>query len=671
MKQVRKALLLALLSVLSLAPLCALAQPSGAPPSVPAVAETLDLDLEQLLRQQPKEVSRDVEVSTASRFAQSATQAPSVTYVLTAADIARYGLRNMADILRTMPGLYITSDLSFTYVGARGLGRPGDLNARLLFLIDGVRINENVYDAGQIGGEFYIDADLIERVEYAPGPGSALYGNNAFLGVVNVMTKRADKLAGAAARLGFDSSGQKQLRGSWGYRSESGWEGWLAASEFRQERKPLPYVAAAEDVNTLRNLLWTRGKRLFGSFNAGGLALRVGTSSLSNGIPEFLREGPPVEFGQAKEVIHNHFVSLGYERSLGADWDVFFGVSAKSSEYSYRYPSLDPGGRLREWRSGSWGRWSNWELRLSGRQWADHRLMTGLEYQYDSQQRIAAGLVGEAPLQEFNGKNRRLGVFLQDEWRLTDQHRLILGLRHDKDEVGSSSLNPRLAWIWSGAAPDATLKLMYGSAFRAANLSEFQTNAPWGEPTPKPERVRTLELAWDQALSSQMQYRVSIYASQLQDLISLNQVDLPLFQNQATMRSRGLELGLDKRWDQGSELRAGLSLQRSTDAQGQGLGNSPRALLKLLFSQPLLGENLQASWQVFAMSRRTISDGELPGYLLNNVNLLWRPRLDLDLSLGVYNLGAVDYFDRTSLLGEPVRREGRVWQLSVTWRFGS
>jgi iron complex outermembrane receptor protein len=126
--------------------------------------------LEELLRQAPSEVTRDIEESTSSRFARSAAQAPSVTYVVTDVEIARQGLRNMADILRAMPGLYVADDGEFSYIGARGLGRPGDFNARLLFLIDGMRVNENICDAGLLGPEFFVDVDLIDRVEYAPAP---------------------------------------------------------------------------------------------------------------------------------------------------------------------------------------------------------------------------------------------------------------------------------------------------------------------------------------------------------------------------------------------------------------------------------------------------------------------------------------------------------------------
>ncbi|MCV2366746.1 TonB-dependent receptor plug domain-containing protein [Roseateles oligotrophus] len=630
-----------------------------------------EMGLEELLRQPLTQVPRDVEVSTSSRFAQSAAQAPSATYVITAADIVRFGLRNMADILQALPGLYTTGDGTFTYVGARGLGRPGDLNSRLLFLVDGMRVNENVFDAGLLGGDFFVDTELIERVEFAPGPGSALYGNNAFLGVVNVMTKRADKLAGAEVHASRDSLGLQQLRASWGHRSEAGWEGWLAASEFRQDRIRLPYETLAEEVDGRRERFWVRSKRLLGNVGAGGWALRGGVSELINGLPELMPNSIPLAFEQASIHSDNSFVALSHERSLTPDWDLFASMSVKRSLYKERYPSNDPEtGRQRFYGMTARGRWSNWDLRLSTRRWVAHRLMAGVEVQDDAEQRISLGMEGEPPFAEFFGDNRRVGFFIQDEWTLNDTQRLILGLRRDSSRVAESSVNPRLAWVWSGI-PDATLKLMYGSAFRAANLNEFSLNRSWEVAPPKPERVKTLEAAWDQALTPQLQYRLSLYVSRFLDLIDLNQVDLPVYENSAALRNYGAELELERRWDQGARLRAGLSLQRTRDQAGAGLSNSPPALFKLFFSQPILGDSLQASWQVFAMSRRHTAAEDLPGYLLNNVNLLWRPRLDLDLSLGVYNLGNTAYFDRPRIDMPPARQAGRTVQLGLTWRFDS
>src|SRR5205814_1495674 len=79
--------------------------------------------------------------------------------------------------------------------GARGINL-GDFNSRMLLLVDGHRINNNLTDGAFIDTAFILDMDLIDRVEVIRGPGSALYGNNAFFGVINVVTRKGAQLNG-------------------------------------------------------------------------------------------------------------------------------------------------------------------------------------------------------------------------------------------------------------------------------------------------------------------------------------------------------------------------------------------------------------------------------------------------------------------------------------------
>ena len=77
----------------------------------------------------------------------------------------------------------------------RGFSQPGDYNARVLFLVDGHRVNDNVYDGAYVGTEFPVDVDLIERIEIIRGPSSSVYGTGAFAAVINVITKRGRDLS--------------------------------------------------------------------------------------------------------------------------------------------------------------------------------------------------------------------------------------------------------------------------------------------------------------------------------------------------------------------------------------------------------------------------------------------------------------------------------------------
>jgi iron complex outermembrane receptor protein len=90
-------------------------------------------------------------VTSASRFAQKVSDAPSAVTVLTSQDVREHGWRTLADALASIPGLYVSNDRNYTYAGARGFLRPGDYNSRFLLLVDGVRVNDSVYDQATIG----------------------------------------------------------------------------------------------------------------------------------------------------------------------------------------------------------------------------------------------------------------------------------------------------------------------------------------------------------------------------------------------------------------------------------------------------------------------------------------------------------------------------------------
>ena len=123
----------------------------------------------------------DIDIQTASRFSQKRSEAPSSVTVIMADEIRAHGYERLSEILNSVRGLYAYTDRLYEFAGVRGFGRPEDYNSRMLLLIDGIRMNEPVYGQGSLGTEFPLDVELIERVEFVPGPGSAVYGNNAML----------------------------------------------------------------------------------------------------------------------------------------------------------------------------------------------------------------------------------------------------------------------------------------------------------------------------------------------------------------------------------------------------------------------------------------------------------------------------------------------------------
>jgi outer membrane receptor for ferrienterochelin and colicin len=169
--------------------------------AVPATEiELVELPLEQLL---------EVTVISASKFEQPSRDAPSAVQVISREEIRRYGWRTLTEALNTLPGLYASNDKAYDFLGARGFQITGDYNTRFLLLLDGQRNNDNIYHSAMTGTEAWLDMSAIERIEYIPGPGSALYGSSAMFGVINVITRQGEASGLREAGLRLSDQGNK------------------------------------------------------------------------------------------------------------------------------------------------------------------------------------------------------------------------------------------------------------------------------------------------------------------------------------------------------------------------------------------------------------------------------------------------------------------------------
>jgi outer membrane receptor for ferrienterochelin and colicins len=169
-----------------------------------------DLSLEQLM-----EVNVP-HVYGASKYEQKVTQAPASVTLLDDADLRNFGYRTLADALRSVRGTSVASDRNYAYVGMRGFLRPGDYNTRVLVLLDGHRVNENVYDSVSYENSCMIDLDLVDRIEVIRGPSSSIYGNNAFFGVINIVTKPGHAIGGSEVSVEAGSWDAAKVRYTYG-----------------------------------------------------------------------------------------------------------------------------------------------------------------------------------------------------------------------------------------------------------------------------------------------------------------------------------------------------------------------------------------------------------------------------------------------------------------------
>lgn len=640
------------------------------PAPVPAFAAPteagalVDMPFEQLL---------SMEVYSASKFTQSLSEAPSVASVITAEDIRTFGWRTLAEALASVRGLYVTSDRNYDYLGARGFLRPGDYNSRFLLLIDGYRINDTVYDQAPIGSDFPLDLELVERIEYVPGPGSSVYGSNAFFGVINVISKPGKSLLGARARIDAGSFGERRAHASYGWQSAGGQRFVLSASDSRVSGPDLyyPQFERGGSDGVARNLDYDRAKKLMFKAEAGELTLTALYASRDKGIPT-------ASFGQVFNDQRSHTVDtqsaikLDYQSAVNEHSSVllraFHGRHDYVGTYAYDAPPLGlnvDGGRARWWGG---------EAKLVSTALARHKVVLGAEYQrdyhteqYNYQHEPRAVYLAD------KRQRHRAAAYLQDEWWLREDLLLSTGLRYDMLTGVSSNLSPRLALIWK-ASEATTLKAIAGTAFRAPNVYELYYAVP-GEgaqvPNPglKPEHIRSFELALEHRPSSESRFTASAFRNEVRDLISqrADANGMLMFYNVDEVTAHGLELEAEKIWAGNLRLRSSYTWQRSRDAHtGQELVNSPRHLAKLNLSYRLNGWT-RAGLETQYMSSRATMSARTGGYWLANGTLVHALSRSAELSASVYNLFNVRYADPGSgeHLQDTITRNGRTLRVSL------
>ncbi|HEX7649004.1 MAG TPA: TonB-dependent receptor [Noviherbaspirillum sp.] len=645
----------------------------AAPPVFAAAerAQLAELPIEQLL---------SLEVYSASKFTQKASDAPSAVSVVTAADIKAFGWRTVADILRSMRGLYVSNDRNYSYLGARGFLRPGDYNTRFLLLVDGYRTNDAVFDQASIGTEALVDVDLIERVEYVPGPGASIYGSNAFFGVINIITKHARDMDGAQVSGEAGSWGSRKLRATYGWHADDR-ELLLSATSGRVDGQDLYYPefdTPATNNGIARHLDYDRFHTLFAKGAAGPFILNFAYNERTKGIPTASYQ-QVFNDPRSRTVDAQSFISLGYRAALSGETDlssrVFWGRYEYDGDYVYNHPPLTVN------RDGSRSAWWGGEVKLVSTLFERHKLVAGMEYERDDRRDQFNYDTDPYSLKlDDRRTGNREGVYLQDEVALRHSLLLNAGLRYDHHSASGGVTNPRLGLIWK-AAPATTIKALYGRAYRAPNAYElyYALTGPGGQkanPGLQPERIRTQELIAEHFLAHDMRITASLFRNDVSGLISqtTDPADgLLVFRNINQATATGVEVELEKTWSGGARLRTSVSVQRARDeSTGAALVNSPRQLAKLNWTSPLPVAAWRAGVETQYVGRRHTLQGEVSGYWLANLTLSSvRLAPGLEASASMYNLFDRRYADPggEEHVQDAIPQDGRNLRVKLSYSF--
>lgn len=656
-------------------------------------------------------------VTIASKSKESANKAPSIITVITAEEIENSGVRTLPDLLMMVPGFDVIKDslLGEVYYGSRGINRSDE---KIKVLINDHLIN-NPVDGSSID---YVDSMTlknVKRVEIIRGPGSALYGANAFLAVINIITKDADDIDGIEVSAGFGSFDTQEYSVLFGKKYHgvevSGFADFyntngLSDTIDQDVLSGIPFLSkyslAPGDTDDSRNKLDFHIKLAYKDLEFNGKYMNKDTEPFV-GAESVLTNGSEQNFNYAMadlrykyDILDNLTVKPRFYFDLYE-----FGLLEEVLPDGLEVPfDLDGDGEAESFPDGAnfeaYGR----ERRLGADIQFDHEIFStntltyGFNYEWEKQDHLkfksnidpftSASLGG---IQDLSGTANWMveayrqiwAIYLQDKWDITEDLALTMGIRHDHYNDFEGTTNPRFGLVWE-FMDDTTLKLLYGQAFRAPSFTELflaNNSTLLGNSSLSPELIRTYEISLSRKFVKSVKVNVNYFFNVIRDSIDVASKKSPtdpiFFENLGGSNIHGVEFeiksDLNALW-KGAYVFANYTYQ---DAEGKDdpLVDVPKHKGNVGINvKPYKFINANLHTFITGERKRTEQDtrDESPGFALMNLTVTAKEIFHgLSLNASLYNLLDKDYSDPSPLNTVPgdVPRPGRNFFLELEYKY--
>ncbi len=458
-------------------------------------------------------------IISASRLPQAAADSPVVTTVLDREIIRASGARDLVELFRLVPGFV---------VGFAGSGRPvaayhglsGQFSQRMQVLLDGRSLYAPYLFGGIDWNTLPVNLDDIERVEVLRGSNSAIYGANALLGMVNIITRSGSQSAGSYLSTSMGGMGVSDIAARFGRQTNRG--GWrLSAGRRSDSGLSQRFDDRRLDYASLQGE-WQPNEQ-------DELKLSVGANHNTLGIGLPRNSGDPERYEHGSSA----FGQLQWRRSLAADNEMSFSYSHTEDQGADQFfvPVTSLDGLLINYARHAVRDHLEYQQFLA----LNNTLRTSLGTEYDRESSTAQQLFNTESAQQ----RHMLRGYASMEWRPSDFWTLNAGGLVERDSISGTHFAPRVVLNWK---PDGVnvFRAGYSQAFRTPSL--FEQRSDWrfvylGQTIDvrylsrgglKPEWARVVELSYQgdwRRLGLSLDAR--LFHEQLRDLITQQRYQLP------------------------------------------------------------------------------------------------------------------------------------------------
>ncbi|MCV6636780.1 TonB-dependent receptor [Candidatus Albibeggiatoa sp. nov. NOAA] len=662
-----------------------------------------------------------IDVITTSKTNEDLQSAPGIVTVITQQEIQAFGARSLEDVLNLVPGFTVGRSNRIGYHSTLYVrGSSSFWGESVLFLRNGQRLNE-----GLTGGamSFIPDypLDSIKQIEVIRGPSSALYGANAFMGVVNIITQTGKEYEGGqfSARAGTNEA--ILLKGEYGKQvsDEFNFKLYSSLNHYNDENLPQRDVTWSPDGDTQRltNRINTDARHLF---HIGGRAqfrdfdFEIGYNSSRNSN----NWGVGTLADRIEDSYRHHFkteqLNIGLKHQL--DFSEHLTLQTQASYVNNRSEtqlraSLGSINRLGQEASDQFATantllmpWNtdtlNIETTLDWHIQNHHDLILGLSYEHDRvnamNDKSNVNIVKQVVLDNYknsatNGmpKSQRevYALFAQYSWTINEFLKLTAGIRSDHYSDFGSTTNPRLALVYK-PTNKLNIKALYGEAFRTPSLKDLYRYTRSIKPNPdlEPETIKSYELQLQYQLKHDLLLSSSFFKFNTDNVIRnvstqnpKNPIEVQV-DNLGHSNAEGVELEIFYRPYKKFSLFANYTYTNSEqeiEGRHAEIEGIPKQALNIGFQSqltPSLDFNISAyhRWQWTSQAATPVyADFTPPDYTIINSRLIWQAQPNVKWTLDVFN--ALDsipsYPSQHSFVPEGIPANGRTFLLGFEIQF--